>query len=52
MTISSSCLPTRSGGGQSASSSFVISLSSIILFNSSVTLLCTYASFLIMTSFL
>lgn len=33
-TISSSCLPTRSGKGQSLSSSFVILLSSIILFNS------------------
>lgn len=37
------CLPTLSGGGHSASSSLVISLSSMILFSSSITLLCTYA---------
>ena len=35
------CRPTRSGGGHKASSSLVISLSSIILFSSSITLLCT-----------
>lgn len=37
------CLPTLSGGGHRASSSFVISLSSMILFSSSITLLWTYA---------
>lgn len=37
------CLPTLSGGGHSASSSLVISLSSMTRFSSSITLLCTYA---------